>query len=126
MGGRIVWAILLGLVLVATIAVIATSSYQAGIARGLAESGNVPQSQPSSVPPPYYWGPYYYHGPFGFGFFGFLFPLVFLFLIFALLRSAFWAGRWGGHGSWRADIPSRFEEWHRRAHESMGESSGKA
>jgi hypothetical protein len=126
MGRRVVPTILIGLVLIATIAVIATSVYQAGVARGLAEGANIPQPQTGTVPPPYYWGPYGYHAPFGFGFFGFLFPLLFIFLIFALLRSAFWAGRWGGHGSWRADIPSRFEEWHRRAHESMGEPGTKA
>jgi hypothetical protein len=41
----------------------------------------------------------YYH-PFFFGGFGFLFPLLFILLIFALIRGAF--GGWGRHygGGW--------------------------
>ena len=38
------------------------------------------------------------------------------FLVFGLIRAAFWGGRWGGprHGP----RGGHFEEWHRRAHES--------
>ena len=78
---------------------------------------------------PYYgYGPFYGHWGFGFGF-GFLhllFPLLFFFLIFALLRGLFWGGRhrWGGHnGDWSGRVPPMFDEWHRRAHEGQQEST---
>jgi hypothetical protein len=74
-------------------------------------------------------------GPAG-GFFPFgliLFPLFF-FAIFALVRGAFWRGRWGGpghhgpdgpnhphSGPWAWGGPATFEEWHRRQH---GQGSG--
>ncbi len=56
----------------------------------------------------------------GFGFLGCLVPLFFLFLVFWLIRGAFWRGPWGwrGHrGGWHGEgVPPHFEEWHRRAH----------
>jgi hypothetical protein len=134
---RVIVSILLVLLLVAGGTFVARSAYQAGLARGLAEGGQVAapgqgvppgQGQPGPRPYPYY-GPYYGHGPwgFGFGFFGFLFPLLFIFLIFALLRGLFWGGWRGGppgaYGGWGRGVPPMFEEWHRRAHESKGESS---
>lgn len=132
MGSRIVPTVLIGLVLIVITAVIASNAYQVGVARGLADSGKAAQSEPGIVPPAYYGGPYpyYYHGPFGFGFFGFLFPLLFVFLIFGLLRFAFGTGRWRAHGggpygSWKMGIPPQFEEWHRRVHESRGDSGTK-
>jgi hypothetical protein len=49
----------------------------------------------------------------------FLFPLLGLFLILALVRGLFWRGSWvGGSGSWKTGVPPVFEEWHRRAHQS--------
>src|SRR5262245_53048069 len=56
--------------------------------------------------------PYFF--PFGFLFF----PLAF-FLFFGLMRAVFWRGRWGG-GPWNGDPRTRFEEWHRQAHQSPG------
>ncbi len=128
MGQRVIVSVLLVLVLVVGGVALARSAYQAGLARGLADSGQVAppgQGEPGPRPYPYY-DPYYGHGPwgFGFGFFGFLFPLLFFFLIFALLRGLFWRGGGGGpHGYWGRGVPPMFEEWHRRAHESKGESS---
>ena len=67
-------------------------------------------------------------GP-GFGFFPFgffLFPL-FLFAIFAVIRGARWrrfgpgGHHHGGPGHWR-DGPGMAEDWHRRQHETAGES----
>jgi hypothetical protein len=51
--------------------------------------------------------------------FAFLFPLLGLFVIFAVVRGLFWRG-WcgGGHGSWKSGVPPMFEEWHRRTHQS--------
>lgn len=121
--------ILLGVVVViiavAVAVAVGTNAYQAGLARGLAESGKLPAPGTGGVPY-FYYGPFWYHGPFGFGFFGFLFPLLFLFLIFGLFRGLFWGRPWAGHhGPWKGDVPPRFEEWHRRAHESSQERGQK-
>src|SRR2546425_11756957 len=62
-------------------AIVGVGAYQLGVTQGLATTG-------TAVAPAIY-----YH-PFFFGGFGFLFPLLFLFLIFFLIRGAFWGG-WG-------------------------------
>src|SRR3989442_6328020 len=69
-------------------AIVGVGAYQLGVAQGLAATG-------TAVAPAVY-----YH-PFFFGGFGFLFPLLFIFLIFALIRGAFWGG-WGRRygGGW--------------------------
>lgn len=120
---RILVGVLLVLAVAGSLAGIATYAYNSGVAQGLAESGKLPL--PGSGAGPYpaypygypYWHPF--HGPFGFGFFGFLWPLLFIFLVFALLRGLFWRGSgWGGYSE--RGVPRRFEEWHRRLHESTG------
>jgi hypothetical protein len=112
MNRRIAMVVALVLVAVAVAGLIGTTAYRAGLARGLADGGNVP-------------APWLYHGPFWYpGAFAFLFPLLGLFLILTLMRGLFWRG-WcaGGHGSWKGGVPPMFEEWHRRAHQSPpGES----
>ncbi|MGH3119312.1 MAG: hypothetical protein ACRDQ2_19800 [Gaiellales bacterium] len=114
---RRILAIVLALVLVAVAVGIGTQLYQAGVARGLAESTQT-TPRPEGVSPYRYYAPYGYHPfGFGFGFFGFLFPLLFFFLIFALLRGLFWRP-WGWHGPWKYGVPPALEEWHRKAHES--------
>jgi hypothetical protein len=113
---RWIVGILVGLVVIAIGAGIVNNAYQAGLAQGLAQSGQPGEPQPGMRP--YHYGPWGY-GWFGhgFGFFGFL---LFLFLIFAVIRGLFFWGR-GGPGSWHrgpgAGAPPWFEEWHRRAHE---------
>ena len=101
------------LLLVAVLAAMAMGSYgyRVGLAQGLADAGRLP-----AVPP------YAYahggHGPFFFG--GPLVGLLFFFLLLSAVRGAWGGRRWahaGGHC--RSDVPPRFEEWHRRAHESM-------
>src|SRR5258707_889659 len=81
----------------------------------------LPAPDASGGPVPYYgyYGPFWHHGPFAFGFFGFLFPLLGLVLIFGLLRALFW-GPWcaGLHRLTKAGVPPMFAEWHSRAHES--------
>ncbi len=114
---------LLAVVLILVAVGVAAAAYQAGVARGVVESGRLPAPAPG-VPPYGYYGPYW-HGPFGFGFFGFLFPLLFFFLIFVLLRGLFWGPRWGWHGPWRYGAPPSLEEWHRKAHESPQERGEK-
>lgn len=126
---RPVVGILLALALVAGVAGIATYSYNAGVAQGLAQGGNVPSPGPGVGPYPMYpyWGyPYAFpfHGPFGFGFgfFGLLWTFLLVFLLFGLVKGLLWRGYgWGGHGGrWRRGAPPWFEEWHRQAHEPKG------
>jgi hypothetical protein len=119
MGPRGFLGIVLLVVLVAGAAGLA---YNAGVAHGLAQSGQT-VAPPGGGPYPYgpYYGPYM-HGPFGFGFFGLLFPLLFIFLFFGLLRGLFWHS-WGGYGHhWGRGVPPEFEEWHRRVHEGKQQS----
>jgi hypothetical protein len=120
----------IALVLIALIvgAAIATTAYRAGVVRGLADAGRLPTPDPgTALAPPYgYYAPFWYHGPWAFAPWGFLFPLLFIGLMFVLLRGLFWGRRCGGHGSWSTDVPPRFEEWHRRAHESTPGPSQRA
>jgi hypothetical protein len=122
---RIVIGVLLVIAVVAGVAGISTYSYNLGMAQGVAQGGRMPPSAPGVGPSPAYpypgypYGyPYGYplHGPFGFGFFGFLWTILLVFLVFALLRKVFWRG-YGGHGRWGRGAPQWFEEWHRRAHD---------
>src|SRR5437867_10187322 len=96
-------------------ALVGVGAYQLGVSQGLATTG-------TPVAPVAY-----YHPFFGFGFFGFLFPLLFIFLIFGLLRAAWWGGR-GWHGGYRyGDYRTRIEELHREMHgekPTSGPSSG--
>lgn len=130
---RIVIGILVALALVAGAVTIGVYAYQFGVMQGLNSSGQL--VVPEGAPGP---GPYFYHGmpyhvgPWGWGGFGFgllrcLFPLLGLFLLFALARGLFWRGGWGGRGwggprTWDREhgTPPMFDEWHRRAH--SGES----
>src|SRR2546429_7062995 len=76
----------IGIVLTLLIAaIVGVGAYQLGVSQGLATTG-------TAVAPAVY-----YH-PFFFGGFGFLFPLLFIFLVFALIRGAFggWGRRYGG------------------------------
>ncbi len=129
MDGRVIWRVLLALVVIGALAGLAVFAYNAGVARGVAEGANLtlPEGAPGPGigPGPFYGYPYFYPRPFGFGFgfLGCLFPLLFFFLLFGLIRGMFWRGRWGwgGHyGPWEKGRPPMFEEWHRRAH---GEST---
>ena len=125
------------IVLVAVLAIggglIAVTAYQAGV--GTAVATAVADGATVVAPPPGYgygygygWG---WH-PGGFGIFGLLFGLFFLFLVFGLIRAAFWGGRrgwgpggWGGpghHGGpgqnpWIDRFGTSFDEWHRQAHD---------
>jgi hypothetical protein len=143
---RIFAAILLIAVLAIGGGLIATSAYQAGLHTAVTTVATDGATVVTPVVVPGYgygygWG---FGGP-GFGFFGFLFGLFFLFLIFGLIRAMFWRGRgygrgWGpgGYGGWGKDWgpggpndPSgtnpwqsrahqTFDDWHREAHVGSG------
>jgi hypothetical protein len=136
----------IGLLVLAAVVVgggfIAQTAYQAGLSTAITTAAaNAPDGAVvTPVAPgayPYGYGYGYGFGPgwgHGFSIFGFLGTLLVIFLIFGLLRAAFWRGRggggwgrhgyWGGSGKWEHDPRNRFhqtfEDWHREAH---GESS---
>ena len=137
---RIFAVFLLLVVLAVGGSAVAATAYQAGVSAGVAQvaadGGTVVNPV---VVPAYNWG----WNP-GFGFFGFLATLFFIFLFFGLLRAIFWGGRdhrngwgpggpgWGGPGGrgwdqegspWRDKAHGTFETWHREAHAS-GEGHG--
>lgn len=93
---------------------IGMAAYQAGVAHGLALQ--VPAGTALPVVP-YGW----HYRPWGFGLFG---PLFFILLWFVVMRSVFWGGHRGWYSRHRDGyVPSRFDEWHRRAHERMKDDS---
>lgn len=126
---RGIGSVLFGILVLVVLAGIGVGIYDAGLQQGIAQSATVPAGAV-----PYYAYGYGWHG--GFGIFGLLFPILFLFLIFGLARAAFrgrrgWGG-WGhgygygpgksGPGPWigSQDRDQWVAEWHRRLHESEG------
>lgn len=65
----------------------------------------------------YGWG---WHPFNSFGFLSCLIPLLFVFLVFALVRGMFGWRRWGWHGGgpggWEQRGREKFDEWHKQAH----------
>lgn len=141
---RIIPAILLIALLAIGGGLIATTAYQAGLSTAITTAAANGATVVAPVLPAYGYGYGYGWHPFGFGFgfFGFLGTLLFLFLVFALIRAIFfrggpgrrggWGPGWGGpgwggpgthdhgrgRGFWDARFGESFEEWHRRAHDS--------
>ena len=89
--------------------VVGAFAYQVGLSQGLATT------LPAGAAPVAYYG--YPHWGFGFGFFGLLIPLFFLFIVFGALRAAMWGGR-GGYGprGWGGNGRARIEELHNELH----------
>jgi len=126
--GRAIVNILFGIVVVALLAGGAVEVYNAGVTAGIVEAGRVPVG--AVAPYAGYGYGYGFHG--GFGFLGLLFPILFLFLIFGLVRAAFGRGRghgwgpgykgWGPGGmnpdGWRDQREQYIGELHRKLHES--------
>jgi hypothetical protein len=99
-------------------AIVGVGAYQLGLSQGLAGTG-------TAVAPAVYYHPYFFGG------FGFLFPLLFLFFIFFLIRGAF--GGWGRHygGGWGKagyyqSPRERLEELHRELHGEKPKDPGTA
>jgi hypothetical protein len=110
----------IGIIVALAIAAIAgVFGYQLGVSQGLVATG-------TAVAPAVY-----YH-PFFFGGFGILFPLLFIFLIFVLLRAAFGRGRgWGYGDGWAGMGPGyygspreRIEALHKELHGEKPQDSG--
>jgi len=131
MNGRIILTVLLALILIAGMVGAGIYVYNVGVAQGLADSGKLTAPTTGVVPYPYFGGPFFYHRPFGLGFLGCVFPLLFLLLVFILLRTILWRGpmgwRHGMHrGPWEKGVPPMFEEWHRKMHEPQPSDSSQA
>jgi len=106
MSGRTLFRAIAALVLIGLVALIGVNVYEAGVAQGIADAGRTVVASGQPVPVVYYPGPHWGYG--GFGFFWPLLWIVGFFLLFGLLRGG--RGKWGGHHD-------RLEDWHRRAHE---------
>jgi hypothetical protein len=143
MTGRGIFGFFMSLLFVGVLIAIGVGIYEAGVAQGVIDAGRFPAG--AAVPVAGYANGY--HG--GFGFLGLLFPLLFLFLIFGLIRAAFSRGRgWGHHGygrgygygpgwggsdkgegptggpaEWREERDRRMAELHRRLHDEDGGSA---
>lgn len=89
---------------------IAVGAYDAGVAHGLASTGQALVEQPPVAP--HAWG-YAGHG-------FFFAPFLFLFFLLLMARMLFWRRSWRGGCHHRHDgVPPAFEEWHRRVHEQQ-------
>lgn len=128
---RVIWA----LFWLAALVGVGVLAYNAGVTRGLADSGKLVVVPPAGgvAPYPYAAGPYLHYGLFGPGM-GLLSCLALFLgfgLIFSLLRLALWRRPWGGpmgwgwHGHpgdfrewrrWEKGYPPIVEEWHRKMH----------
>jgi hypothetical protein len=110
---------LIGLFVIGLLVMVGGYAYQAGIAQGLAQSGNL--AAPGAAAAAIMW-----RHPWGFGFFPFfpIFPIFFFILFWGIvLRGVFWRrrfpGYWHGPGygpEYSQGVPPMFNEWHRRAH----------
>ena len=96
--------------------VIGAGAYEAGLQNAVQVVVPAAGAAPAVAPAVAYYGHPYGWG-YGFSPFGFLFPLFGLFLFFALMRVLVGGGHHRGwYGSGEHGVPSRFEEWHKRAH----------
>ncbi len=108
-------AMLFGVLLLAGL--VGVMAYNAGVQQGIVQSGKVVVAPAAPGAYPYAY-PYYGWHPWGFGFF--FGPLLLMFLLFGVIRAAFWRAAWHRHGMQAGCGPwGRFDEWHRQSHERM-------
>src|SRR5216684_9008966 len=107
---------------------IAAGAYEAGLQTAVQvvapAAGTVPAVAPGVAPVAYYGHPYGWG--YGFNPFGFLFPILGIFLFFALIRAIIGGGHHYGYRGWYNDgngVPGRFEAWHKRAHADGGSTA---
>ena len=124
MNGRTIAQVLLVILLIGGAIGLGVTAYDAGVANGLAQNGNVVVAPGGYPVGPYAgWGYGFGHG---FSFFGFLGGLLFLFLLIGLIRAAFGAGRgWGPRhrggwygGGWHAERGRSWEDRAREVHDA--------
>lgn len=111
MDEKVVARIAVVLLLIVAFVAVGAYEYRLGVARGIAMSGKLPAAVPGVYPYPFW----------GFHPFGFVFPLLFIFLIFGLTHRWLWGGRPWPHG-WRSGgSAAELEKWHRQAHQRMSQ-----
>jgi hypothetical protein len=93
-------------ILLGVMSAIGVSAYNAGVAYGIASSGQLAVEQGGRAVQP----------PWGSGFVWFPFPLLLLFSFLFLLRGFFWGGPWRARYRYDHGVPPFFDEWHRRVH----------
>ena len=106
-------------------------AYQAGVSQGIAlqppaAAAPAAPGGAQAAPAPVYDG-YRYYRPWRYGPFGFVWPLFSILFFVFFMKAIFWGlfgYGWGWRRRWYYDRPddygpSRFDEWHRRAHERM-------
>ncbi len=132
MNGRTIAGIVLALLLVGGAVAIGITAFNAGVTQGLVESGQV-VTAPGYPAGPYVGGYGYGWGHGGFGFFGFLGALLFIFLVIGLFRAVLGGGRgrggWGGPGWGGPDGRYGHGAWNDRAreiHDELHRTSGPA
>jgi hypothetical protein len=133
MNGRTIARIALAILLVAGAVTLGVTAYNAGVTTGLADSGRVVVGAGGAVVAPGYIG-YGYGWGHGFGFFGFFGGLLFLLLLFGLIRAAFgprrgfrdgpgwYPGGWRDEGGRTWDGGRTWEERAREAHDAWHRS----
>ncbi|HEX7949362.1 MAG TPA: hypothetical protein VF494_03355 [Candidatus Limnocylindrales bacterium] len=114
-------SVVLWLVFLAILDGIGVSIYNAGVSAGLAQAGAVAGG--AVAPYVYGWG--FHPGFLGFGFLGLIFPILFLFLVFGLIRAAMFGGRRGWGHDWQPDRERYLADLHRRMHEAEGTDVGR-
>jgi len=145
MNRSIVFRVVLALVVTAVLVAAGFALFNAGVAYGVAQSPEWARlaeegARPGGMGqwmmrggPGWGFGPHLGWGwrPFGgFGFLSCLVPVLFFFLVLALLRGVFgwrhWGWQGGGPGGWEQRGREKFDEWHKQAHSSGGEPAPSA
>jgi len=131
MRGRVFFQIVFGLIMIGALIALGVYVYNIGVTQGIASGTalQVPEGS-AGMHPYYYYQPFY--RPWGFVCFGLIGPLLFLFLIFGLMRGMFFRSwrhfghgygpsfghwKWGGSKEqWKEGVPPMVAEWHRKLH----------
>jgi hypothetical protein len=136
------------LIVVGLLVSVGAGIYQAGVAQGIVDAGRFPAGAAVPVAGVGYGLGFGWHGP---SIFGLFFGLLFLFILFGIIRAAFFGGRgrgWGrggwGHGygygpgwgrgegpsdgdgprSWREAREQRMADWHKQLHDDEAKGPG--
>ena len=120
------WFLRILAILVALVVLVGVgyAAFSMGVAQGAASKLAAASGPAGTTPVPYYGWPFWFNGsPFwGFHILGLFFGVFVLFFFLRLISFAVWGPRLGYwrhmHGHWDEEggVPSRFREWHDRAH----------
>ncbi len=97
-------------------------AYNLGVAQGVVAKASPAAGQGATTPVPYYGWPLIGAPFWGFHLLGLIFGIFVVFAVIRLISFAIWGPRWGHwrrmHAGWdeELDVPTKFREWHDRAH----------